>query len=187
MVPCSWIVWGVPTHLPWTVINLAWFCNLLVNCALLGYLKYNQMNMLPPIPPKRYAQKTQTSKVLGVISIISTLIALRITISFYDYLLDDGAGWPFVFFLVVIPLMIFSFILSMNGIRHRSATLGGKRLCINGLILTFSPILMLFIMYWIKDKWFTAQWTPCPIRDTKECFLSTHVATCSLKGYLLLV
>ena len=81
------------------------------------------MNMLPPIPPKRYSQKTPTSIVLGGISIISTLIALRITISFYDYLLDDGAGWPFAFFLGVIPLMIFSFILSMNGIRHSSAQL----------------------------------------------------------------
>ena len=110
------------------------------------------MNMLPPIPPKRYSQKTQTSKVLGVISIISTLIALRITISFYDYLLKDGAGWPFAFIFGVIPLMIFSFILSMNGIRHSSATLGGKRLCLIGLILTFSPILMLFIMYWMQDR-----------------------------------
>ena len=110
------------------------------------------MNMLPPIPPKRYSQKTQTSKVLGVISIISTSIALCITISFYDYLLDDGAGWPFAFFLGVIPLMIFSFALSMIGIRLSSATLGGKRLCIIGLILTFSPILMLFIMYWMHDR-----------------------------------
>jgi len=110
------------------------------------------MNMLPPIPPKRYSQKTQTSKVLGVISIISTLIALIITISFYDYLLDDGAGWPFAFFLGVIPLMIFSFALSMIGIRLSSATLGGKRLCIIGLILTFSPILMIFIMYWMLDR-----------------------------------
>ena len=35
----------------------------------------------------------------------------------------------------------------------------------------------------IQEKWYTAQWTPCPIRDTKEYFLSTHVAHCSLKGY----
>ncbi len=108
--------------------------------------------MLPPIPPKRYSQKTQTSKVLGVISIISTLIALRITISFYDHLHALGAGWVFAFVFLVIPLMIFSFILSMIGIRLSSGTLGGKRLCIIGLIFTFSPILMVFIMDWILDR-----------------------------------
>ena len=113
-------------------------------------LKYNQMNMLPPIPPKRHSPKTtETSMVLGVISIISISIAARITISFKDGLLDDGAGWPFVFFLLVIPLMIFSFALSMIGISLSSGTLGGKRLCKIGLILTFSPILMIFIMGWM--------------------------------------
>ena len=108
--------------------------------------------MLPPIPPKRYSQKTPTSIVLGGISIISTLIAARITISFKDGLNDDGAGWPFVFFFLVIPLMIFSFALSMIGISLSSGTLGGKRLCKIGLILTFSPILMLFIMYCMQDR-----------------------------------
>ena len=118
---------------------------------MLGYLKYNQMNMLPPIPPKRSSQKTQTSKVLGVISIISTSIALCITISFNGILHDLGAGWVFGFAFVVIPLMIFSFALSMIGTRLSSGTLGGKRLCEIGLILTFSPILMVFIMDWMLD------------------------------------
>ena len=86
---------------------------------------------------------------LGGISIISTLIAAKITISFKDGLNDDGAGWPFVFFFLVIPLMIFSFALSMIGISLSSGTLGGKRLCKIGLILTFSPILMIFIMGWM--------------------------------------
>ena len=107
------------------------------------------MNMLPPIPPKRYSQKTPTSIVLGGISIISTLIAARITISFKDGLLDDGAVWPLVFLFLVFPLMIFSFALSMIGISLSSGTLGGKKLCKIGLILTFSPILMIFIMDWM--------------------------------------
>ena len=47
--------------------------------------------------------RNAASKVLGVISIISTLIALSITISFNDGLLDDGSGWPFGFFLFVFP------------------------------------------------------------------------------------
>ena len=108
--------------------------------------------MLPPIPPKRYSQKTPTSIVLGGISIISTLIALRITISFYDYLHSLGAGWVFIFIFLVIPLMIVSFTLSMIGIRLSSGTLGGKKLCKIGLILTFSPILMIFIMDWMLDR-----------------------------------
>ena len=108
--------------------------------------------MLPPIPPKRYSQKTPTSIVLGGISIIATLIALRITISFYDYLHGLGAGWVFIFIFLVIPLMIVSFTLSMIGIRLSSGTLGGKKLCKIGLILTFSPILMIFIMDWMLDR-----------------------------------
>ena len=62
---------------------------------------------------------------------------------------SGGGGWVFGFFLVVVPLMIFSFAMSMIGISLSSGTLGGKRLCKIGLILTFSPILMIFIMGWM--------------------------------------
>jgi hypothetical protein len=96
--------------------------------------------------------RNAASSLLGLISIISALIALSITISFYDYLHDLGAGWVFGFFLFVVPLMIFSFALSMIGIVLSSGTREGKRLCKIGLILTFSPILMLFIMYWMQDR-----------------------------------
>ena len=40
----------------------------------------------------------------------------------------------------------------MIGIRLSSGTLGGKKLCKIGLILTFSPILMIFIMDWMLDR-----------------------------------
>ena len=96
--------------------------------------------------------RNAASKVLGVISIISTLIALSITISFNDGLLDDGSGWPFGFFLFVFPLMIFSFAMSsigilISGIRPRART----GLCSIAFLLPFSPILMIFIMVWISD------------------------------------
>ena len=96
--------------------------------------------------------RNAASKVLGVISIISTLIALSITISFNDGLLDDGNGWPFGFFLFVVPLMIFSFAMSsigilISGIRTRA----GTGLCSIAFFLPFSPILMIFIMVWIGD------------------------------------
>ena len=96
--------------------------------------------------------RNAASSLLGLISIISALIALSITISFYDSLHDLGAGWGFGFFLFVVPLMIFSFALSMIGIVLSSGTREGKRLCKIGLILTFSPILMLFIMDWMLDR-----------------------------------
>ena len=104
------------------------------------------------MPAKRHSPKTtETSMVLGVTSIILISIALCITISFKDILHVEGAAWVFGFVFVVIPLMIFSFALSMIGILLRSGTLGGKRLCKIGLILTFSPILMIFIMLWIGE------------------------------------
>ena len=96
--------------------------------------------------------RNAASKVLGVISIISTLIALSITISFNDGLLDDGNGWPFGFFLFVVPLMIFSFAMSSIGICLSSGTRAGKRLCIIAFVLTFSPILMIKIIGWMLDK-----------------------------------
>ena len=97
--------------------------------------------------------RNAASKVLGVISIISTLIALSITISFNDGLLDDGNGWPFGFFLFVVPLMIFSFAMSSIGVLiGGSRTRAGTRLFTIALILTFSPILMIIIIGWIQGK-----------------------------------
>ena len=111
--------------------------------------KYNKMKMLPPISPKRHSPKTtETSMVLGVISMFSTSIALLITINFKEPLQLFGPAWIIGFSFVVISLMIFSFSMSMIGTFLRSGTLGGKRLCKIGLILSFSPILMIFIMVW---------------------------------------
>ena len=106
------------------------------------------MKMLPPIPPKKYSLKSQTSNGLGVLSIIIALIALIITIGMKDGIkeVNGGGGWVFVFFLFVIPLMSLSFTMSMIGMGLKSRTLEGKRLCEIGLILTFSPILMVIIM-----------------------------------------
>ena len=97
--------------------------------------------------------RNAASKVLGVISIISTLIAARITISFKDGLNDDGAGWPFVFFFLVIPLMIFSFAMSLIGILISGIrTRAGTGLCSIAFFLPFSPILMIIIIGWIQEK-----------------------------------
>ena len=51
--------------------------------------------------------RNAASSLLGLISIISALIALSITISFYDYLHDLGAGWGFGFFLFVVSVRLF--------------------------------------------------------------------------------
>ncbi len=106
------------------------------------------MKLLPPIPPRRYSLRTQTSNGLGALSIITALIALIMTIGMKDGIKEvhGGGGWVFVFFLFVIPLMIFSFTMSTIGMGLSSGTLEGKRLCKIGLILTFSPILMVIIM-----------------------------------------
>ena len=106
------------------------------------------MKMLPPIPPKRYSIKSQISNGLGVLSTIIALIALIITIGMKDGIkeVNGGGGWVFVFFLFVIPLMILSFTLSIIGMGLKNITLEGKRLCKIGLILTFSPVLMVIIM-----------------------------------------
>ena len=97
--------------------------------------------------------RNAASSFLGLISIISALIALSITISFYDSLHDLGAGWGFGFFLFVVPLMIFSFaMLSIGVLIGGSRTRAGTRLFTIALILTFSPILMVIIIGWIQDK-----------------------------------
>ena len=93
------------------------------------------------------------SSFLGLISIISALIALSITISFYDSLHDLGAGWGFGFFLIVVPLMIFSFAMSSIGVLiGGSKAHSGNRLCMIAFLFTFSPILMIIIIGWIHDK-----------------------------------
>ena len=106
------------------------------------------MKIIPPTPPKKYSLESQTSNGLGVLSIIIALIALIITIGMRDGIkeINGGGGWVFVFFLFVIPLMILSFIMSVIGMGLKSRTFEGKRLCEIGLILTFSPILMVIIM-----------------------------------------
>ena len=128
------------------------------------------------------SRKDKASASLGGCSIISILLALSITSSFIPNFNASGSGWGLVFIFFIVPLMIFSFAMSLLGICLNGGTRAGKRLCIIAFVLTFSPILMIKIIGWIQEKWFTAQWKPCPTKDTKECFLSTHVAHCSLKG-----
>ena len=97
--------------------------------------------------------RNAASVFLGGCSIILILIALSITISFNDGLLDDGSGWGFGFFLLVVPLMIFSFAMSLIGVLiEGSKTHSGKRLCMIAFLLTFSPILMIYIMGWMLDR-----------------------------------
>ena len=60
---------------------------------------------------------------------------------------NGGGGWVFVFFLFVIPLMILACLplfISPRSYQHNG--LEGPRLCKIGLILTFSPVLMVIIM-----------------------------------------
>ena len=97
--------------------------------------------------------RNAASSTLGLISIISASIALIITISFIPYFNDLGGGWGFGFFLVVVPLMIFSFaMLSIGVLIGGSRTRAGTRLFTIALILTFSPILMVIIIGWIQGK-----------------------------------
>ena len=107
----------------------------------------------PPVTTKRYSSRTIASSVLGVISIISASMALIMTISMKDAMkeVSGGGGWVFVFFLVVIPLMLLSFITSIIGICLSTGTLKGKMLNISGLMLTFSPILMVIIIMKIQN------------------------------------
>lgn len=64
---------------------------------------------------------------------------------------SGGGGWVFGFFLVVVPLMIFSFAMSSIGISLSSGTLKGRWLNLSGLMLTFSPILMVIIIMKIQN------------------------------------
>ena len=107
----------------------------------------------PPIPTKRHSRRTIASSELGVISIISASIALMTTILMKDDMkvVSGGGGWVFVFFLFVIPLMLLSFITSIIGICLSSETSKGKRLNLIGLMLTFSPILMVIIIMKIQN------------------------------------
>ena len=97
--------------------------------------------------------RNAASSTLGLISIISASIALIITISFIPYFNDLGGGWGFGFFLVVVPLMIFSFAMSSIGVLiGGSKAHSGNRLCMIAFLFTFSPILMIIIIGWIHDK-----------------------------------
>ena len=64
---------------------------------------------------------------------------------------SGGGGWVFGFFLVVVPLMIFSFAMSMIGISLSSGTLKGRWLNLSGLMLSSSPILMVIIIMKIQN------------------------------------
>ena len=108
----------------------------------------------PLVQKQEYSPRTtKTSSVLGVISIISASMALIMTISMKDAMkeVSGGGGWVFVFFLVVIPLMLLSFITSIIGVCLSTGTLKGKMLNISGLMLTFSPILMVIIIMKIQN------------------------------------
>ena len=90
--------------------------------------------------------RNAASSTLGLISIISASIALIITISFIPNFNDLGGGWGFGFFLVVVPLMIFSFAMSTIGIALKSCSILGKIICSIGIILSWSPILTMTIL-----------------------------------------
>ena len=92
--------------------------------------------------------RNAASSTLGLISIISASMALMMTFALRDQIkeVSGGGGWVFVFGFVVFPLMIISFITSIIGICLSSGTLKGKGLNLSGLMLTFSPILMVVIM-----------------------------------------
>ena len=125
---------------------------------------------------------TEISSVLGVISITTASIALimsirimngieeefikvgRSDIELNDILLfllqvavegffgDKEAGrWASVLFLFLI-VIFFSFLMSLIGIGLNNRSPKGERLCKFGLMLTFSPILMIIIIGWIHDK-----------------------------------
>ena len=105
--------------------------------------------------PEYSPRTTKASSVLGIISIISALIALSITI--YN---RNDYSWGFVVILLAaLPLMLSSLIISIIGLCLSSKTLAGKRLSAIGLILTFSPmailsapVLISSIDEWIHDK-----------------------------------
>ena len=118
-------------------------------------LKYNQMKSRHPIPAKRHSPRTIASIVLGVISIISASIALIMTIGMY-FGMKAGQEGIFILVFLVPPLMLISFIISIIGICLSSGTLKGKWLNNSGLMLTFSPILMviMYILYlWLAEHY----------------------------------
>lgn len=110
--------------------------------------------VLPSIQKKGYSQRTTASIVLGAISIISASMALMMTFALRDQIkeVSGGGGWVFVFGFVVFPLMLISFITSIIGICLSSGTLKGKGLNLGGLMLTFSPILMVFIIMEVENR-----------------------------------
>ena len=95
------------------------------------------------------SRKDKASVSLGGCSIISILLALSITSSFIPNFNASGSGWGLVFIFFIVPLMIFSFAMSLLGICLNGGT--RKRLCIIAF-LYFSPILMIKIIGWMLDK-----------------------------------
>ena len=100
-------------------------------------------------------KKSQASTILGVISIILALIALIIT---SDKTNHYGEGLLLIF-LIALPLMFSSLIISIVGLFLSSKKLIGRKLSTIGLILTFSPIAVAFaptsissVEEWIQDK-----------------------------------
>ena len=98
------------------------------------------------------SRKDKASVSLGGCSIISILLALSITSSFIPNFNASGSGWGLVFIFFIVPLMIFSFAMSLLGICLNGGTRAGKRLCIIAFVLTFSPILMIKIIGWMLEK-----------------------------------
>ena len=98
------------------------------------------------------SRKDKASVSLGGCSIISILLALSITSSFIPNFNASGSGWGLVFIFFIVPLMIFSFAMSLLGICLNDGTRAGKRLCIIAFVLTFSPILMIKIIGWMLEK-----------------------------------
>ena len=100
-------------------------------------------------------KKSQASTILGVISIILALIALIIT---SDKTNHYGEGLLLIF-LIALPLMFSSLIISIVGLFLSSKKLIGRKLSTIGLILTFTPIAVAFaptsisgVEEWIQDK-----------------------------------
>ena len=104
--------------------------------------------VLPSTPKKGYSTRTTASIVLGAISTTSASIALIMTFELRDQIkeVSGGGGWVFIFGFLVIPLMFLSFIISIIGICLSWGTLKGIALNLIGLMLTLSPILMVYII-----------------------------------------
>ena len=117
--------------------------------------------VLPFIPKKEHSTRTEASESLGALSISSASIPLMLTFGLRGQIKEDpilyigpegfypwsgGGVWIYVFGYCVFPLMLINFVMFIIGISLSSGTHKGKALNLIGLMLTLSPILMIYII-----------------------------------------